>query len=198
MIDNFDKVTEFLKNGITEKKTKSVLQQDLGLFLSVLYKKSKNKEEVEFFDFVSRKENLNFEYVYIFKGAYKGVTRYKIGKAQDITDRKKIFSVKLPFDIELAASFRVKDALKLESEMHKTFKAFRAGGEWFDLNQMTFDAVCQTGMAKEAADLGAFFREAANQLKKQNEMNDQDYIDHLESLLVMNGISFSREVNNGA
>lgn len=42
---------------------------------------------------------LGFEYVYVFKGTHQGRSRFKIGKARSIEDRRKIFAVKLPFDI---------------------------------------------------------------------------------------------------
>ena len=75
----------------------------------------------------------NFQYVYILAGTHKGKTRYKIGKAKNVTDRVRLFNVKIPFDIDLLFTFCVKDALALESKMHKAFRKNRLSGEWFNL-----------------------------------------------------------------
>lgn len=60
---------------------------------------------------------------------------YKIGKTINPKDRIKIFSVKLPFDIEYTMVIRTKDYSSLETKLHKRFAHKRKRGEWFTLSE---------------------------------------------------------------
>lgn len=93
-----------------------------------------------------------FNYVYIIEGTHKGVSRYKIGKANDIKDRISRFEVKIPFDINLICSFRVKDAISFESELHRVFAEKRLSGEWFNLDREDFKKIFKLGINKEVKD----------------------------------------------
>lgn len=137
-------------------------------------------------------ERRQFGFVYVFKGTHQGVTRYKIGKANRIADRRKVFAVKLPFDIELVASFCVQEPRALEAAIHREQKACRVGGEWFDLSPESLDFVCRHGMIAEMGDIAVLLIEVATQHDKPQQMNDAEYIEHLEALLALQGVSFSR------
>lgn len=135
-----------------------------------------------------------FNYVYIIEGTHKGVSRYKIGKANDIKDRISRFEVKIPFDIKLICSFRVKDAISFESELHRVFAEKRLSGEWFDLNTKDFKKIFELGINKEVKDyfksLDRLSAEYKVKLKKERWCSDREYIRYLESVLVFNNVKF--------
>lgn len=135
-----------------------------------------------------------FNYVYIIQGTHKGVSRYKIGKANDIKDRLSRFEVKIPFDISLICSFRVKDALSFESELHRLLSEKRLSGEWFDLDTEDFKTIFKLGIKKEVKDyfksIDRLSAEYKAKLKKERWCSDKEYIRYLESVLVFNNIKF--------
>jgi hypothetical protein len=195
-MNNFKFVIDFFKKPITENAIKQFLNENYGVFLSAMAD-SKYEDFISIQDWLINSPTKDFEYVYIFKGTHQNKVRFKIGKAQNIADRRKIFNVKLPFDIDLVASFRVKNPLVLESYLHKQFSYFRVGGEWFDLPDYAFSAVCSYGIKQECDDVLKELLAANQEAKNESLVNKEDYIQYLESLLVMNGVEFSREVCNG-
>lgn len=190
-----DALMSFLGNVITEKKAAERACENRGTALSILMAADVNQgnQVMGWAELLTKR--LGFGYVYIFKGTHQGICRYKIGKASRISDRRSIFAVKLPFDIELVAAFRVKNALKAESYIHKAQSANRVGGEWFDLDDTAFDAVCRQGVSIELADLADAIQENAHANATCDLMSDAEYIAHLECLLAMQGVSFSRKKN---
>lgn len=71
-------------------------------------------------------------YVYLLKSS---TAFWKIGKTKNPVDRRKTFSVKLPFEVQYAHLIYCHDMNKLEKEMHIIFKKKRVDGEWFSLNE---------------------------------------------------------------
>lgn len=154
----------------------------------------KQRTIIEIVKFLTVAEIYKFEYVYILEGTYKGETKYKIGKAKSIKDRIKLFGVKIPFDIKVIASFYVKDAIKLESYLHKHFKSKRLSGEWFDLNNIDFMEIFKIGSNREIKEYYECVEDFAEQHRKKEWKSDKDYIDYLESMLVFNNISFEARI----
>lgn len=135
-----------------------------------------------------------FNYVYIIAGTHKGETKYKIGKANVLKDRIKRFDVKIPFDIDLLFSFRVKDALSLEGELHNKFKEKRLSGEWFDLSKDDMMKILKISMLREVNDYYKQVDEDVKEYKKSKWMKDKEYIKYLESMLVFNKIHFEARI----
>lgn len=135
-----------------------------------------------------------FNYVYLISGTHKGVTRYKIGKANDVEDRIKRFEVKIPFDIDIICSFLVKDAIQYESYLHKTFAEKRLSGGWFDLSNEDIRKIIKMGIKKEHEDAINAISDNIEELNKKRRSlhykDDKTYISYLESLLVFNNIDF--------
>lgn len=71
-------------------------------------------------------------YVYLLKSP---TAFWKIGKTKNPVDRRKTFSVKLPFEVHYAHLIYCHDMNKLEKEMHIIFKKKWVDGEWFSLNE---------------------------------------------------------------
>ncbi len=69
-------------------------------------------------------------YIYVIKSDYG----YKIGKTKSLKNRSQLFSVKLPFEFEIAFTFFTQDYSFLENFLHQMFKHKRINGEWFDLD----------------------------------------------------------------
>lgn len=70
-------------------------------------------------------------YVYLVKS---DSGHYKIGKTVNIDDRRKTFSVKLPFEIEFENTIKCEDYHTAETKLHYIFRKKRANGEWFNLS----------------------------------------------------------------
>lgn len=134
-------------------------------------------------------------YVYVIKGTHKGVERMKIGKANDIADRLKLFNVKIPFDIETVAAFFVPQAIVVERAMHVLMSEYRLSGEWFDISPSNLKKIKLTGLKYESQGWAACIERIINAHREHKTMPDSDYIDYLELLLAMNNIPFQR---NGA
>ena len=183
---------KLLSKEVTEKESMDGLTEVGGTAMAYLMK-SDSRAMHEILPWTEHlTARLKFEYVYVFKGTHNGVARYKIGKAKNIKDRRSIFSVKLPFDIDLVAAFRVKNAIQTESAIHKAQAANRVGGEWFDLDEIAFDAVFRQGVSVELADLADAMQESLGLDIPGQVMNDAEYISYLECLLAMQGVKFSR------
>ena len=147
---------------------------------------------INLFRYVSKE--LSFSYVYLVKGTHKGITRYKIGKANNVNDRIKRFEVKIPFDIDLEFSFLVKNSFEFESMLHRQYDKKRLSGEWFDLSEDDIKAIIQKGISKEIEDAQNGLEDliqierAKKRIKRYS--NTAEYVKYLESLLVFNGIDF--------
>lgn len=75
-------------------------------------------------------------YVYLVKGQ---ANYYKIGKTTNVSNRTRMFEVKLPFEIELLHVITSNDYTLAERHFHNLFSAKRGNGEWFQLEQAEID-----------------------------------------------------------
>lgn len=131
-------------------------------------------------------------YVYVIRGTHQGVERMKIGKSNNLADRLRLFSVKLPFDIQTVSAFFIPHPLRLERELHLLVKDRRISGEWFDLDAAGLRKIQWAGFAAEAAGWADCFERIAAARDSAQAMPDAEYIEYLESLLAMNQIPFQR------
>ncbi len=76
--------------------------------------------------------SLHKGYVYLLKSP---TAFWKIGKTKNPDDRRRTFSVKLPFEVQYAHLIYCHNMHKLEKELHIIFKKKRVDGEWFSLNE---------------------------------------------------------------
>lgn len=163
----------------------------MGLLSNVICANPLTSAEKEIWEFAKRVSvEAKFGYVYILKGTHDKVLRHKIGKANDLKDRIRTFSVKLLFDIEILASFYVNSPIRFESALHAQMKQKRIAGEWFDLNENDIYNLCAVGMAQESSDMADCLTQELNRMNKASAMPDAEYIEYLESVLVMNQIKF--------
>lgn len=88
-------------------------------------------------------------YVYLIKSQYG----YKIGKTVNIKSRTNLFTVKLPFPIELVNYAWFDNYSKAERELHSTYAAKRLEGEWFDLSGTEVDQIKRLGKPMPVAGL---------------------------------------------
>lgn len=72
-----------------------------------------------------------YGYVYLIKSPKN---YYKIGRTKNPKDRRRTFSVKLPFEVEFLCLIQTNDMYALERTLHKHFKSKRVNGEWFKLD----------------------------------------------------------------
>lgn len=70
-------------------------------------------------------------YVYVVKSPHG----YKIGKSRRLHDRIRLFSVKLPFPIEVIMAGWFNNHSETERRFHRLFHGKRLDGEWFALNE---------------------------------------------------------------
>lgn len=131
-------------------------------------------------------------YVYVIRGTHGGVERMKIGKANDLSDRLRLFAVKLPFDIETVSAFYVPEPLRTERELHLRMSEYRVSGEWFDLDAARLKQVQWAGFAAESEGWAACLERVAAEYDKSKRLPDSEYIEYLEALLAMNQITFQR------
>lgn len=68
-------------------------------------------------------------YVYLIRSEYG----YKIGKTKRMKERSQLFSVKLPFEIDVIHYAWYGDYSAAEAALHRRFRDRRLGGEWFQL-----------------------------------------------------------------
>ncbi len=189
----FDGQCKYLMDAVNVAAYLKFPDQGMGLLRNVLYSNPNMEAPVDaemrkFADAAARVDK--FGHVYIIEGTHKGITRHKIGKANDLKDRIKTFSVKIPFDIKVVASFYVIDPLQFESALHDIMRHKRIAGEWFDLEQQDVYGLCATGMARESLDMANCITRELKKAREPAKISDSDYIDYLESVLVMNGIDF--------
>lgn len=76
-------------------------------------------------------------FVYLIKSPYG----YKIGKTKNMKQRSRLFSVKLPFSIEILCYGWYDDYSLAETEYHHEYAHKRLEGEWFDLNEADIGAI---------------------------------------------------------
>ncbi len=76
-------------------------------------------------------------YVYLILSPYG----YKIGKTKRMKERSQLFSVKLPFEIEVVHYKWFEDYSRAEAALHQRFKEKRLDGEWFRLTPADVQAV---------------------------------------------------------
>jgi hypothetical protein len=76
-------------------------------------------------------------YVYLIKSPYG----YKIGKTKNMKQRSQLFSVKLPFQIEILRYGWFADYSATELRYHRTYAHKRLEGEWFNLNESDISAI---------------------------------------------------------
>ncbi len=88
-------------------------------------------------------------YVYLIKSQYG----YKIGKTVNIKNRTNLFTVKLPFPIELVNYAWFDNYSKAERDLHSKYAAKRLEGEWFDLSGTEVDQIKRQGKPMPVAGL---------------------------------------------
>lgn len=76
-------------------------------------------------------------FVYLIRSPYG----YKIGKTKRMKQRSQLFSVKLPFEIEVIYYAWFEDYSRAEWALHQRFKTKRLNGEWFQLTRGDVDAI---------------------------------------------------------
>lgn len=141
-------------------------------------------------DIMKHAKQNNWGFVYVVEGTHKGHTSYKIGKANDVDSRVKLFSVKIPFDIKLVMTFFVSNPYELELRLHNELKNHRAGGEWFNIGKKELDYIFLFSAAMEYEDSSKLMLEVLNDIKRVQRMPDDQYIEYLEAMLVGHGITF--------
>lgn len=80
-------------------------------------------------------------YVYVIKSEYG----YKIGKTVNVKSRSQLFSVKLPFPIELVHYAWFDNYSEAERGFHDQFSHKRLEGEWFDLDHEDVAIISRQG-----------------------------------------------------
>lgn len=76
-------------------------------------------------------------YVYLIRSPYG----YKIGKTKRMKERSQLFSVKLPFNIEIIHYAWHEDYSRAETTLHQRYQRKRMNGEWFSLNQAEVEEI---------------------------------------------------------
>lgn len=84
------------------------------------------------------KEEKKAGFIYVLQSA----TGYcKIGKTKNPKDRLRLFSVKLPFEVEFAALVMRQDIHDTEKWLHEHFAKQRVNGEWFKLSELDIQLI---------------------------------------------------------
>jgi len=78
--------------------------------------------------------------IYLFRAG----ERYKIGSSIDPGRRLLDFSTS-PIPVELIWAYRMKDARKIERQLHKFFKEKCCYGEWFELSEADIKYIKKLG-----------------------------------------------------
>lgn len=91
--------------------------------------KSITLENGEPIDFEIHSDNSGYVYLIAAKNGL-----VKIGYAKDVQSRFNQIDTSSPCRLELICSYRVRNAPKVEGELHATFARQRVKGEWFDLS----------------------------------------------------------------
>ncbi|MEY6431239.1 GIY-YIG nuclease family protein [Thioalkalicoccus limnaeus] len=76
-------------------------------------------------------------YVYLIRSLYG----YKIGKTKRMKERARLFSVKLPFDFEIAHYAWCADYHRAETILHRRYGHKRLNGEWFSLDHADVEEI---------------------------------------------------------
>jgi hypothetical protein len=155
-----------------------------------IYSNHEHDKKVEDFVFKFKRDN-DIGHVYLIAGTYNGKTMFKIGKANDLNQRLRTFEVRIPFDIDLVFAIEVKNPSRVESQIHKVFKDNRVDGEWFDFNT-DMVVICILTMYSIQSLNGGFSKEWQRHRQNQSKLDDDGYIEYLESILAFNGIKFDQ------
>jgi hypothetical protein len=84
-------------------------------------------------------------YVYFLESEFG----WKIGKTRNLDNRRRVFDVKLPFEIALRYFVKSHEITRLEAYFHKHFKDRNLNGEWFVItNDEIRDCVGELGNLK--------------------------------------------------
>jgi hypothetical protein len=66
---------------------------------------------------------------------------YKIGIARDLVARLRMIQTGTPYELEVIATYKLRDARAMESWLHKYFKDKRHRGEWYLLDDLDLDKI---------------------------------------------------------
>lgn len=102
------------------------------VFSGEVYDVNTMEEVLEVDNSLSIDRSLGF--CYVIKSKYG----YKIGYSNQIHNRTKLFSVKLPFEFEIVQYYMLSDYKKMETMAHDLFFEKWVNGEWFDLQKSDF------------------------------------------------------------
>ncbi|QDX91049.1 GIY-YIG nuclease family protein (plasmid) [Brevibacillus laterosporus] len=125
---------------------------------------------------LSKLENLDSPSGYIYLIKEKQTYTYKIGRSSNIKNRLDVFGVKLPFEWDIVAIYKVDNATETESQLHVQFKEKRKMGEWFQLDShdlMKFYAFFSKTSVEEPLQSYASFEKILEEqeLKFRQELN---------------------------
>ncbi len=147
----------------------------------------------KFYDFyIELGKKFGNGFVYLIRGQYQGKIAYKIGKANSLKERLRKFEVIIPFDIELVYGCYVRNPLNFEKRLHNKFKHKRVAGEWFDLDEKDILTIFVDFIKEELDSCNVNLA-----LLQEEQINKDDYIEYLESLLAMHGIkvNYAKKTN---
>lgn len=142
--NNYHKIRDYALNGTPDNKLQLKAVTGNFVFYLLINPDLTSVCKVELISRVSKslppllfKSRLTAKegYVYFLKSDYG----YKIGCTQKISQRMKVFDVKLPFKVELHSYVRTKFYKEVEKELHKLMAAVRIDGEWFNLSEKDFE-----------------------------------------------------------
>jgi len=188
--------TNFDLNSLLEKE-----KLDDGVLMAGLRRYCISNPESSFLEARTKAllTKAKFGYVYVLVGTHKGNMKFKIGKANNLKDRVKTFNVKIPFDIDVYSAFYIREPLKFEHELHALYGHKRIAGEWFDLSVDDLSAIVKRGFQRELDDTLVIMDKDFHDWAKEYMLSDAEYIDYLESMLVMHGVKFHKRIEwNGA
>ena len=97
----------------------------IGTDTSSIYEPILTKKILNSFGDVSKSNG----YVYLIKSDYG----YKIGCSKSPKTRNNIFTIKLPFEVEMIRTYNVRDYKNTEKIVQDSFSASHLNGEWYDL-----------------------------------------------------------------
>lgn len=124
-----DGLTNFIENEYTDDDIANWNDQIRKSQNRLLYKPPSDRKERDSLS----KSNIERGYVYFIKEEFSETI--KIGKTKDISDRSRIFSVKLPFRWDFIKVIESEDYSLTEVLFHRKFADKRIHGEWFDLDE---------------------------------------------------------------
>jgi len=111
-------------------------------------------------------------YCYIMKGE----GRYKIGKSGNIDIRRRELSIEHGEELELVAYIRVKDAIFVESRLHKEYKHKNITGKWFELTDEELDKIINNYSFQRVTNVSDRFEEEKRIEEKRREENSTERV----------------------